>query len=89
MPSHRGIQADAYHADNLADFLAQGWAMLRRDFRSGPHDRLGLVDRLVMDKADGSPIDILLDGEGKQLGPRAEFTLAECGLDLLATAHGY
>lgn len=89
MPTHRGIQVDAYHADNLAEFLAQGWAMLRRDFRAGPHDRLGLVDRLAMDKADASPVDILLDGEAGQLGARAEFWLAECKINLLATDHGY
>lgn len=88
-PSHRGIQVDAYHADNLRDFLAQGWAMLRRDFRQGPHDRLGLVDRLALDKADESPLDVLVDGEPRQLGPRPEFTLRPFELDLLATHHGY
>jgi hypothetical protein len=89
MPTHRGIQVDAYYANNLAEFLAQGWALLRRDFRSGPHDRLGLIERLTMDKADNSPVDVLLDGEPAQLAARAEFTLAECAIDLLATDHGF
>lgn len=89
MPTHRGIQVDGYYANKLSEFLQQGWALLRRDFRSGPHDRLGLVDRLVMTKDDGSAVDVLLDGEPAQLGPRAEFTLAECAVDLLATDHGF
>ena len=89
MPTHRGMQVDGYYANNLAEFLQQGWALLRRDFRTGPHDRLGLVDRLVVAKQDGSPVDVLLDGEPARLGPRAEFTLAECAVDLLATDHGF
>lgn len=88
-PSHRGIQIDAYHAENLRDFLAQGWALLTRDFRQGPHDRLGLVDRLAMDKEDGSALDILLDGEPHRLPSRADFTLTPLELDFLATHHGY
>ncbi|WP_228242587.1 acylglycerol kinase family protein [Porphyrobacter sp. GA68] len=88
-PSHRGIQLDAYHADNLTEFLAQGWALLRRDFRKGPHDRLGLLDSLTVRVEDGSAVDILMDGEPRTLTEKPQFTLAEWNLNLIASAHGY
>ena len=39
------------------------WAVLRRRFRDGPHERLGLLDRLVIESCDDQPLDILIDGE--------------------------
>ena len=33
--------------------------------------------------------DILIDGEPARLGNRAQFTVAECPVDLLASAHGF
>ncbi|WP_165362094.1 diacylglycerol kinase family protein [Qipengyuania thermophila] len=89
MPTHRGIQIDAYHAEGLGDYLAQGWALLRREFRSGPHDRLGLVDEVSLAKADCTPIDVLLDGEAHQVADRSAFTLVEHPTLFLASDHGY
>lgn len=88
-PSHRGLQLDAYHADTPLELVRQGMALLRRSFREGPHDTLGLVDRLVVENCDGEAIDILIDGEPARLGSRAEFALAPCEVDLLASHHGY
>ena len=88
-PSHRGLQLDAYHAQDSGDFLRQGWALLRRRFREGPHDRLGLFDELTLENCEGAPINVLLDGEPASLGSRATFSVAACEVDLLATAHGY
>ncbi len=88
-PSHRGIQADGYRLENAGEFLQQSWAVLRRRFREGPHERLGLLDKLVIENCGGEPLDILIDGEPARLAPRAEFTVAECPVDLLATAHGF
>ena len=88
-PSHRGLQLDAYHAKDPGDFLRQGWALLRRRFREGPHDRLGLFDELTLENCEGEPIEVLLDGEPASLGSRATFSVAACEVDLLATAHGY
>lgn len=88
-PSHRGLQLDAYHAREPGDFLKQGWALLRRQFREGPHERLGLFDEVVLENCDDAPIEVLLDGEPASLGSRARFTVATCEVDLLATAHGY
>ena len=88
-PSHRGMQADGYQLENAGEFLQQSWAVLRRRFREGPHERLGLLDRLVIENCGGEPLEILIDGEPATLDSRAEFTVAECPVDLLATAHGF
>ncbi|MBX7536598.1 hypothetical protein LCM19_11035 [Qipengyuania flava] len=88
-PSHRGMQLDAFHAEGAGELLAQSWALLRRSFREGPHTRLGLVDEIVLETCDGAPLEVLLDGEPATLPPKAEFTVARCEVDLLATHHGF
>ncbi|MBU2340268.1 MAG: diacylglycerol kinase [Alphaproteobacteria bacterium] len=88
-PSHRGMQTAGYHADTPLELARQGMALLRRSFREGPHDLLGLVDRLVVENCDGEPLGILIDGEPASIGASAEFTLAPCEVDLLASQHGY
>ena len=86
-PGEHGIQLDAFYAETAGEFAAQGWAILRRNFREGPHDRLGVVEQVMLETADGSPLEILIDGEPARLGPRGEFTMAPCALDLLATGN--
>ena len=88
-PSARGMQVDAYCADDAAGYLQQGWALLRRRFREGPHERLGLFDRIEIANCEGEPLDVLLDGEPESLAPEAVLQLAETEVDLLATDHGY
>ena len=65
------------------------YSLLRRRFREGPHERLGLFDEPELENCEGSPIGVLLDGEPATLGSRATFSMAACEVDLLATAHGY
>lgn len=89
VPSHRGLQVDGYRPETTGEFLQQGWALMRRRFRDGPHERLGLYDRLVIENCVGEDLALLLDGEPATLGPRAEFSVVECPVDLLATAHGF
>lgn len=86
-PGEHGIQLDAYHAESAGEFAAQGWAILRRNFREGPHDRLGVTDRIEIGSVDGSPLEVLIDGEAARLGAGAEFTMAACEVDLLATGN--
>lgn len=88
-PSHRGLQVDAFHADTPIELAKQGWALLRRSFREGPHDLLGLVDRVEVENCEGKPLGILIDGEPATLASRAGFDLAPCEVDLLASQHGY
>ncbi|WP_374407288.1 diacylglycerol kinase family protein [Pelagerythrobacter sp.] len=87
-PGAWGMQLDAYYAENAGEFLQQGWALLRRQFRDGPHDRLGLLDRIEVADRDGQPVGLLIDGEPAQGGAREEFTVAACEVDLLATQNG-
>ncbi|UVI40010.1 diacylglycerol kinase family protein [Qipengyuania spongiae] len=86
-PGEHGIQLDAFYADTPGDFAAQGWAILRRSFREGPHKRLGVVEQITIESADGSPLELLIDGEPEKLGPSGVFTMAACGVDLLATGN--
>lgn len=88
-PSHRGMQLDAYHAEGAGEVLQQSLALLRRNFREGPHTRLGLVDDVTLENCDGSPVQVLIDGEPVELGPSARFTVAPCEVDLLATHYGF
>ena len=88
-PSHRGIQVDGYRSEGPGDLIQHGWALLRRRFREGPHERLGLFDRLTIENCAGEPVQVLIDGEPATLGPRAVFTVAPCEVDLLATSHGF
>lgn len=87
-PGEHGIQVNGYHAGNLAELAKQGWALLRRRFREGPHDRLGIVDEITLENIDGTPVEILLDGERCEGTAPITFRVAESEVDLLATHHG-
>lgn len=87
-PGEHGLQIDGFHARSVGEFAQQGWALLRRRFREGPHDRLGIVDEVTLQSVDGTPIDLLLDGEPAQGGTREIFTVSTNEVDLLATGHG-
>lgn len=87
-PGQWGLQVDAYHAQNASEFIQQGLALLRRQFRDGPHDRLGLLDRLAVADGANGPIGLSIDGERVEGGAREEFTVAACEVDLLATENG-
>lgn len=88
-PCHRGMQVDGYRSESAGDVLQQSWALLRRRFREGPHERLGLLDRMVVENCEGEPVEVLIDGEPATLGARAEFEVVPCEVDLLATDHGF
>lgn len=87
-PGEHGIQINGYHATTPGEWAQQGWALLRRQFREGPHDRLGIVDEVTLENIDGSPVEVLLDGERCEGGPSATFRVALSEVDLLATHHG-
>ena len=47
-PHDDGMEIEAYHAETPGEYVEQAWALVRRNFREGPHDRLGrepAVDR--------------------------------------------
>lgn len=85
VPHAGGLDVAAYHARTGADFVAQTWALLRREFREGPHDSFGPFDTLVLESCAGEPLDLLIDGEPADAGPRESFRLEDCPVDLIAT----
>lgn len=84
-PAQGGFGVDAYYSDTLEEYLAQGLALLRRDFREGPHERIGTVDRLTIRNLSREPVGLLIDGEPTDAGAHVRFDLAPCEVDLLAT----
>lgn len=84
-PVDEGIEVEAYYAEAASDYLAQTWALLKRDFREGPHDRLGQARRITVASTRGNPFGLLIDGEEVNAGARIELELAPCAVDLLAT----
>lgn len=87
-PTREGIAVEGYGAETIADYLAQGMALLRRDFRSGPHDDLGLHPRVHCASVDGSEIELMLDGERDCAAANLQFSLAELEVDLLTASDG-
>jgi hypothetical protein len=86
-PGEHGIQIDGYFAEDPLDYAGQAWALLRRRFREGPHDRLGMVEALVLSSIDGSPLACLIDGEPAECPSPFRFTVEPCVVNLLASAH--
>lgn len=86
-PRESGIEIEAYYAETAGEYLEQAWALLRRNFREGPHDVLGHPPALRLASTQGNPFGLLIDGEQAEAAAETEFTLAACEVDLLATEH--
>jgi hypothetical protein len=84
-PTDEGIRVSGFYAETPGEFLEGSWALLRRRFREGPHDELGLVDRITLASTVDEPFGILIDGEKGESPSQEEFRLVRCGVDLLAT----
>lgn len=87
-PVGAAMTVDGYGAQNVVDYVMQGIALLRRDFREGPHDELGRHGQVLCASIDGSPIDLMVDGERLTGEPQERFSLAPLGVKLLAMRHG-
>lgn len=87
-PVEGAIAVDAYHAETTAEYVKQGWALLTRNFREGPHDPLDFVQTLTVHDSEDSKIGLLIDGEMVEGRRRETFAMAHCEVDLIATAHG-
>lgn len=74
---------DGYCANSIADFLRQGVALLKRDFREGPHDELGQHRAIVCRSEE--PVDLMIDGE-RRTGAREErIEMVPCAIRFLAS----
>lgn len=82
------MTVDGYGAQNVVDYVRQGIALLRRDFREGPHDELGRHQAVLCRSIDGSPIELMVDGERRTGLPEERFSLAPLRVRLLAMRHG-
>ena len=84
-PLAEGLEADGYYAETIGDYARQGIALLRRNFRGGPHDELGRHPALRLACAEGGPVGMLIDGEPCDGAAEETFTLARCDVDLIET----
>jgi hypothetical protein len=84
-PTDDGIRVSGFYAETPGEFLKGGWAMVRRRFREGPHDDLGLLPQLTLASTADEPFGLLLDGEKAESAGPADFRLVRCAVDLLAT----
>lgn len=87
-PERGDFSIKAYHAEGMVEYAKQGLAILRRNFRDGPHDDLGNYTTMRIESADGTDIPLLVDGEAVESGASVNLALDECGVDLIATGEG-
>lgn len=83
IPGATGIAIEGYGLDEIGEILSQGTAILRRNFREGPHDDLVGAPEVALESADGEPMALMVDGERRECGPQMRFSLAPFELDLL------
>ena len=87
-PGAAHLEVEGYGAQRLTDYVLQGIALLRRDFREGPHDELGRHRAVRCRSADGSPIELMIDGERATGAADEQFSLAPLAVKLLARTDG-
>ena len=85
VPEEAGLVTDGYGAEGVGDYLKQGLALIRRDFREGPHDELGTHPAVTCRSADGSAIELMIDGERSTGAAEIRFSLDSLAVDLLSS----
>jgi hypothetical protein len=87
-PGPAGIAIQGYGAEGLGDLVQQGVAILKRDFRDGPHDELGESEEVTCRSTGEEPIPLMVDGERCEGAAEERFSLAPLDVDLLGPANG-
>ncbi|GAO53807.1 diacylglycerol kinase family protein [Novosphingobium sp. MD-1] len=82
-PGAAGMAVDAYGPQDIAGIAQQAGAILRRDFRTGPHDKLGEHDR-VRCRSD-EPIELMIDGERRTGSREVTFEIMDCDVNFLSS----
>ncbi|MXP15250.1 hypothetical protein GRI44_10865 [Altererythrobacter confluentis] len=82
------MRIEGYGPDGLSEFVEQGIAILKRNFREGPHDDLGVAEKAVLRSAENQPIPLMVDGERHTGGAEITFLLAPLQVDLLGPVNG-
>ena len=85
LPMADGLAVEGFYAETLGDYAKQGFALLRRNFREGPHDDLGHHGQVHLACPEGETMGLLIDGEPSEAAREEHFTVALCEVDLLAT----
>ncbi len=86
-PEDKGLLIEGYDFTDLADFAAQGFAILvKRDFRLGPHDDLGHFE--AIDCRSKGPIALMIDGERRQGETAEKFERIVFPVDFIMTKPG-
>ena len=81
-PSEGALAVDGYGGETIADYARQGVALLRRDFREGPHDELGHYGAILCRST--APIELMIDGERATGTCDERFEVVECPIEFLA-----
>ncbi|MEO6093260.1 MAG: diacylglycerol kinase family protein [Novosphingobium sp.] len=85
VPQDRGMAVSGYGAEGFGDYLRHGVALLKRDYREGPHEDFGLLGAVSCRSSDGARIELMIDGERRTGLVEERFSLAELGVTLLAS----
>lgn len=85
VPEDSMMAVSGYGAETFGDYLLQGVALLKRDYREGPHEQLGRHAEVVCCTMEGEEIALMIDGERHSGGREECFSLAELAVNLLAT----
>ena len=88
VPRRREIAIEGYAAEGLGDYVQQGIAILKRDFREGPHDDLPAASTVRCRSLAGEPIPLMVDGERSEGGSALKFSLDTLDVDLLGPIDG-
>jgi hypothetical protein len=87
-PRADGMTIDGYAAEGLGDYVQQGIAILKRDFRDGPHDELGTARDVTCRSLAGEPIALMVDGERSEGASELAFSLDTFDCHLLGMPDG-
>lgn len=87
-PMRGRLALSGYGPRGIGETVKQGLALIRGDFRDGPHDELGLHPRVTCHSADGSPVELMIDGEAVTGESSETFLLAPLPVNLLSLGHG-
>ena len=82
-PQAEGIRIQGYAAEGIGDYVQQGIAILKRDFREGPHDDLGTESRVEVHSLDRQGVPLMVDGERSEGGSELTFSLDRLDVNLL------
>lgn len=82
-PRTDGMTVQGFAADGIGDYIQQGLAILKRDFREGPNDDLGRAATVRCRSLGGEAIPLMVDGERSEGANDLAFSLDTLEVDLL------